>query len=76
MPTRNEWEDIVKGVNIAVDTIPTVLVLVGAIHKVIKAQEESPAMQLDALQDAAEAIKARMDELKFPLETERAKLGI
>ncbi len=54
--------------DVAIDSIPVVLALALAITKVVNAKEDAAA-QLDALQTAAEALKARMDELKFPTES-------
>ncbi len=58
-------DDLLKGTEIAIGSIPVVLSLVEAITKVVNAKEDAAA-QLDALQTAAEAVKYRMDQLKFP----------
>ncbi len=58
-------EDLLKGTEIAIGSIPAVLSLVEAITKLVNAKED-PAAQLDALQTASEAVKLRMDQLKFP----------
>lgn len=64
-------DDAIEAAKIGVETVPLVLALVGAITQVVNAQQD-PDAQYDALATAAEAIKKRMDELKFPEESERA----
>lgn len=62
-----------KGIDtedLAAESIPVVLALVLAIIRLAKAKED-PQKQLDALMDAAEAVKERMDEVKFPNEVNR-----
>lgn len=54
--------------DVAVESIPIVLALLTAIVRVINAKED-PQKQLDALMSAAEAVKERMDEVKFPNES-------
>jgi len=53
---------------IASEAIPVVAALAVAIAKIVDGKASS-AEQLDALQTAAEAVKARMDALKFPNES-------
>lgn len=50
--------------SIVTDSIPVVLALVTAITNVVNAKEDA-AKQLDALETAAEAVKKRLDEIKF-----------
>lgn len=56
-------------VEIAEGSIPVVLALVAAVTKIVNAKEDT-ATQLDALETAAEAVKRRLDQLKFPNESE------
>ena len=71
MPLPRLPEDI-DASDIALENIPIVLALLTAIIKIVNAKEDE-RKQLDALQDAAEAVKERMDEVKFPEEARRAK---
>jgi hypothetical protein len=64
MSTASDIED---GLKVAGDVIPVVAALAMAIAKIVDGSA-SEAEQLDALQTAAEAVKARMDALKFPNE--------
>jgi hypothetical protein len=48
------------------ESLPAIALLAGAIVKLVAAK--NPQEELDALQSAAEAVKARMDALKFPNE--------
>ncbi len=57
--------DIEQAVRTTGDVVSVVSALALAIVKITSA-ESSDAEQLDALQTAAEAVKARMDALKFP----------
>jgi hypothetical protein len=61
--------DMLEAVKIAEGTIPVVVALATAISKVMD-QNATPEVQLDALQTAAEAVKRKMDQLKFPNESE------
>ena len=55
-------------VKLGVESIPLIVVLAQAIVKVVNAK--SPTEELDALMDASEAMKFRMDQLKFPNESQ------
>lgn len=66
--SNSTLDEIGKVAEIAGESIPVILVLVGAIAKILSAKGNSAA-QLDALQTAAEAVKAQMDKLKFPNES-------
>ncbi len=57
--------DIADGLKVAGDVVPVVAALALAIAKIVDGNS-SAAEQLDALETAAEAVKARMDAIKFP----------
>lgn len=61
--------DGIEDTSLAAESIPVVIALALAITKVVEAKTDSAA-QLDALQTAAEAVKRRMDQIKFPNESE------
>ncbi len=58
-------DDLLKGSEIAEGSLPVLLVLIGAITKIVNAKDDA-AEQLNALETAAEAIKLRADQLLFP----------
>ncbi len=60
-------DDAAKVSEIATDTIPVVLSLISSVAKIINSQGDTFA-ERDALMSAAEAVKRRLDELKFPNE--------
>ncbi len=62
----NVIDAFILGLEVAEDAIPIVRSLITAIVRIAVADGEEE--QLAALQTAAEAVKARMDELKFPNE--------
>ena len=49
---------------VTAESLPTILLLIGAIIKLANSGKDEAA-QLDALESAAEAVKARLDEIKF-----------
>jgi hypothetical protein len=59
-------DDIVIAGRIA-QTLPVILALVKAIEVLVSTDSDSKA-QLAAMETAAEAMKLRMDQLKFPAE--------
>jgi hypothetical protein len=57
--------------SVASESVPVVLSLVSAITQIVNARDDRVA-QLDALNTAAEAVKRRLDELKFAGERDDA----
>lgn len=60
---------IFDDVEVTAESIPVILALVKAISAIVNAKEDA-SKELDALETAAEAVKKRADQLKFPSESE------
>ena len=54
--------------SLATESLPVVIELVATLAKIVNANGDKTA-ELDALESAAEALKLRMDQLKFPNES-------